>query len=498
MTEENSSRNDKIKKIEALKEQGIEPFPYTYPVNAKLKDIKAKYEDKIAAHEQTEDYFNVAGRIMLYRDMGGLCFMTIQDEDDKLQIAFMKKELGDKFKLLRYFEMGDIIGVHGKVFKTKLGELSLLVDEFQMLSKCLSDLGDKYHGVTDIETKYRNRSLDMIMNSNSKKILKQRFLIMQKTREFMNKEQFLEIETPITQVMYGGAAAKPFITHHNDLDMNLYLRVSPEQYLKRVMVGGMESIYEINKNFRNESIDKTHNPEFTMMEAYKAYVDYNYMMSLTERLVEYVALEVLGTTELEFRGQKFSVKAPWKRVTVKDALEKGTGWKLDKMSDKELFDEVRKIGKTAKQLHKTRGEAILILFEEFGEPTAKEPTHFIDYPSESTIFCKKKRGDDKLIERFETFVCGMELANSYSELNDAQLQRKHMEEQSKFKADGAEETWGELDEDFLEAMDLGLPPAGGVGIGIDRMVMVLLNQESIRDIIYFPTMKPKRDEETKG
>jgi len=491
MTEENTNKSDKIKKIELLRNAGMEPFPYTYPVNAKLTEIISKYEKKIEAHEQTEDYYYVAGRIILSRDMGGLIFMTIQDEDTKLQLAFMKKQIEEKFKLLKYFEMGDIIGVHGKVFKTKLGELSLLVDDFQMLSKCLSELGDKYHGVKDIETKYRNRSLDMIMNPQSKKILKQRFLITQKIREFMIKENFLEIETPITQVVYGGAAAKPFITHHNELDMDLYLRVAPEQYLKRVMVGGMEAIFEINKNFRNEGIDKTHNPEFTMMEAYRAYVDYEYMMSLTERLVEYVALEVLGTTEIEFRGEKINVKAPWKRVTVKDALNKGANWDIDKMSDEELFAEVKKIGKTAKQLHKTRGEAILILFEEYGEPTAKQPTHFIDYPKESTIFCKKKRGDDNLIERFETFVCGMELANSYSELNDAILQRKYLEEQSKFKDAGAEETWGILDEDFLEAMDLGMPPAGGVGIGIDRMIMILLNQESIRDIIYFPTMKPK-------
>jgi lysyl-tRNA synthetase class 2 len=327
------------------------------------------------------------------------------------------------------------------------------------------------------------------MNPESKEILKKRFLITQKIREFMVKEGYLEVETPITQVQYGGAAAKPFTTHHNELDMDLYLRVSPEQSLKRVMCGGMEAVFEINKNFRNESIDRTHNPEFTMMEAYRAYVDYETMMDLTERCVEFVAKEVLGTTKLEFRGQKVDVKAPWKRVSVKDALNKAKKWNVDKMSDKELFAEVKKIN--GDMYHNTRGEAILLLFEEYGEPTAIQPTHFIDYPKESTVFCKQKRGDHSLIERFESFVCGMELANAYSELNDAIKQRNLLEEQVSHAGKGNEETWGTLDEEFLEALELGMPPAGGVGIGIDRLVMVLLNQDSIRDIIYFPTMKPK-------
>ncbi len=496
MSEKIISRDEKIKKIQALKDAGMEVFPYSYPVNKKLFEIRKEYEDKLNAHDETEDFYHIAGRIILHRDMGGLVFMTIQDEDDKLQIAFMKKLLGEKFKFLKYIEMGDIIGVYGKVFKTKLGELSIQVKDFQILSKCIVDLGDKFHGIKDIETKYRNRSLDMVMNFESKQILKKRFLIIQKIREFMINEGFLEVETPIAQTVYGGAAAKPFKTYHEDLDMGMYLRVSPEQSLKRVMVGGMEAIFEINKNFRNESIDRTHNPEFTMMEAYKAYVDYNYMLSLTERLVEFVALEVLGTTKLKFKGKEIDVKSPWKKLTVKEALNKAKNWNLDKMSDEELFNEVEKIGKKGNMYHKTRGEAILILFEEFGEAIAIEPTHFIDYPKESTIFCKSKRGDDSLIERFESFVCGMELANAYSELNDSILQRKYLEEQSKFKKEGAEETWGELDEDFLDALDLGLPPAGGVGIGIDRLVMVLLNQDSIRDIIYFPTMKAKENKKT--
>lgn len=483
---------DKLIKLEKIREAGIEPYPYSYPVNSNFTQIIEKYNSKLEEHEETKDFYYVAGRISLLRDMGGLAFLTLQDEDTKLQIAFVKKELQEEYKKIKLLDLGDIIGVYGNVFKTKKGELSLKVKSFQLLSKSLVELGDKFHGVKDIETKYRNRSLDMVMNPESKKILKQRFLITQKIREFMIKEGFLEIETPITQTKYGGAAAKPFSTHHNDLDMDMYLRVAPEQQLKRVMAGGMEAIFEINKNFRNESIDRTHNPEFTMLEAYRAYKDYTYNMDLLERMFEFVALEVLGTTDLEFAGQKISVKAPWKRITVKDALNKGKNWDVDKMSDEKLFDECKKIGE--KLFFKTRGEAILKLFEEYGEPTGVQPTHFIDYPKESTVFCKNKRGDETLIERFESFVCGMEVANAYSELNDAKLQRELLEEQVKHAKDGDDETWGELDEEFLEALELGLPPASGIGIGIDRMVMILLNQNSIRDIIYMPTMKPKTEE----
>ena len=488
-------RKDRIAKLEKIKKEGINPYPYSYKVDKSLKEIRKEYDSKVLIGEETKDFYHIAGRITLNRDMGGLQFMTIQDEDDKLQIVFMKKNLDEKVKLLDCFDLGDIIGVYGSVFKTKKGELSILVKSFEILCKSLTDLGDKFNGVKDIEIKYRNRPLDMILNPESKKIIKKRFLITQKIREFMIKESFLEIETPITQTVYGGAAAKPFTTHHNELDMNLYLRVSPEQSLKRVMVGGMEAIFEINKNFRNESIDRTHNPEFTMLEAYRAYKDYNYAMDMFERLVEYVAKEVFGTLNFKFQGEEISFKRPWKRISVKQALKESKNWNVDDMSDEELFEEVRKIGKEKDLNNKTRGEAILILFEEFGEPLGIQPTHFIDYPKESTPFCKEHREDPSLIERFESFVCGMELANAYSELNDGIIQRNLLEEQVKFKDSGAEETWGDLDEDFLEAMDIGLPPAAGIGIGVDRLVMILLGQDSIRDIIYFPTMKPKKSDE---
>jgi len=492
MVEENSVRLERIKKIEALRELGINPYPNNYEIDKSLEEIHNLYDDKIKAHEETQDRFSVAGRVVLKRDMGGLAFLTIQDEDSRLQITFMKKELGpEKYKLLKLFDLGDIIGVYGRVFKTMKGELSIKVEKFDMLCKSLCDLGEKFHGVKDIEIIYRNRSLDMITNTDSKQILKKRFLITQKIREFMIKESFLEVETPMTQVSYGGAAANPFVTHHNDLDMDLFLRVSPEQSLKRVIAGGMNAVFEINKNFRNEGIDRTHNPEFTMMEAYRSYKDYNYAMDMLERMVEFVALEVFGTTDFVYNDQKISFKRPWKKITVKEALKKSKKYDVDKMSDDELFDECDKFLLDLKQ--RTRGYAILALFEEFGEPLGIEPTHFIDYPKESTPLCKRHRDDDQLIERFESFVCGMELSNAYTELNDGVLQRELFTNQANMKTDGVDETWGDgLDEDFLAAIDLGIPPTAGIGIGIDRLCMLLLNQESIRDIIYFPTMKVKK------
>jgi lysyl-tRNA synthetase, class II len=492
MINESSIRNDRINKLNKIKEMGYELFPYSFDVNTKIKDIIDKYDNSLQAHEQTETIVSIAGRVLLKREMGKVLFMDLHDEDAKIQLYYRANDIPEKFELARMIDLGDIVGVTGKIFKTKMGELSIWVNDFSILCKCLSDLGDKYHGIKNVETKYRHRSLDMIMNPQSRKILKKRFLITQKIREFMIKEGFLEIETPITQINYGGALAKPFITHHNELDMDIYLRVSPEQQLKRVLCGGMEAIFEINKNFRNESIDRTHNPEFTMMEAYRTYVDYTYMMDLIERLTEFVAIEILGTTKIEFKGHNIDLKSPWKRVSCKEAIKISLGLDVDALSDDQLFAEVEKINREMHQ--RTRGEAILILFEEYGENVATQPTHFIDYPKESTVFCKTKRGNDTLIERFESFIGGMEICNAYSELNDAILQRKLLEQQSAQKEAGSEETWGVVDEDFLEALELGMPPAAGIGIGIDRIVMILLGQDSIRDIIYFPITKPKQEE----
>ncbi len=482
-------KKEKISKLNKIAELGYETYPYSFDKDSRIKDIREKYENVLKEHEQTQDYVKIAGRIMLKREMGKVMFMDICDEDSKIQVFFRCDDLKEKYELVKLIDLGDIIGVYGHVFKTKLGELSIYVKDFNILTKTFVELGDKFHGIKDVELRYRNRSIDMVMNPESRSVLKKRFLIMQKIREFMINEGFLEVETPIAEIHYGGAAAKPFITHHNALDLDLYLRVATEENLKRIVCGGIEAVFEMGKVFRNEDIDRTHNPEFTSMEAYKAYVDYEYMMSMCERLFEFVALEINGTTKVTFKGCEIDLKAPWKRVSVKSAIKEGKGIDVDKLSDEELFEMVKKIGKDL--YHKTRGEAILILFEEYGEPTGIQPTHFIDYPQESTVFCKKKRGSPDLIERFESFICGMEVANSYSELNDAILQRSLLKEQEEHKEQGNEETWGEVNEDFLEALELGMPPTGGIGVGIDRLVMVMLGQDSIRDIIFFPTMKPK-------
>ena len=447
----------RLAKLEELKKLNINPYPYTYKTTSSLKNISEKYEQKLKAEEETQDSYSIAGRVVLHREMGKLHFMTIQDEDSKFQIVFMKNVLKEKFEVLKLLDLGDILGVEGNIFKTKKGELSLLVQNFKLLCKCLVDLGDKFHGVKDIEVKYRNRSLDMITNPETRQTIKKRFLITQKIREFMTKKGFLEVETPVAQRFYGGAAAKPFTTFHNANKMDLYLRVSLEQSLKRIQVGGMEAIFEIGKNFRNESIDRTHNPEFTMMEAYKCYVDYNYMMKLTEDLMEFLALEILGTTKIKAGEKEIDLKAPWPKISIKEALKKAKNFDIDKMTDEELYKEAEKTSK--KMNKKCRGEAVLALFEEYGEPTGINPTHFTDYPKESTPFCKEHRKNKELIERCESFIDGMEISNMYSELNDAELQRKLLEEQAQLKKEGAEETWGEVDEDFLEAMELGLPHA---------------------------------------
>ncbi len=487
--ERDNTRAEKIEKIKELQAKGHELYPYDYDVQDTTQDIRDRFDEKLSAEEKTEHQVRMAGRIMLKRGMGGVLFMDLADEQGRLQLFFQKNQLGEDFTLAQEIDLGDIIGVSGFVFKTKMGELSVWVESFSILTKSLTGIADKYHGLKDIELRYRNRSLDMVMNPESREVLRKRFLMTQAIREFMVQEEYLEVETPITQVVYGGAAAKPFMTHHHKLDMDMYLRVAPEQNLKKLLAGGMTAVFEIGKNFRNENIDRTHNPEFTMLEAYRAYVDYAAMIDLLERLVEFVCMKLFNSTEITSGGQTISFARPWKQISVKQALKEMANIDVEQLSDEQLFSMVEKLDK---EFHsKSRGEAILILFEEHCEEKLIQPTHIIDYPKESTPFSKKNRKDPELIERFESFVLGRELANAYSELNDPVLQRKLLEDQVKLGEQGADEIWGQVDEEFLAAMELGMPPAGGIGIGLDRLAMTLLNQDSIRDIIYFPTMKPR-------
>lgn len=490
MSEESqSTREEKLNKIAELRQKGVDLYPYSYETDAQLIDLKSEYEG-LENEQKTGRIVRIAGRITSRRAMGKILFMNLSDEDSQIQLFFRENELPEHFDLAQMIDIGDIIGATGEVFKTKTGELSVWVSSFAILNKSLTGLVDSYYGLKDIELKYRNRSMDMIVNKESRDILKKRFQITAKIREFMVSEGFLEVETPTLQIVYGGAAAKPFETHHHKLDMKMYMRVAPEQHLKRVMVGGMDAIFEIGKCFRNENIDRTHNPEFTMIEMYRAYKDYNYMMDLMERLFEKLCLDLFGTTTITCQGSEISFARPWKRLTVKDALREIAGIDVDGMSDEQIIELAGKSDKKMNQAN--RGEAMLVLFEEHCEEKLVQPTHIIDYPKESTAFCKAHREDPELIERFESFICGREVSNGYSELNDPVLQRQLLEGQQKMADEGIEETWGMVDDEFLDAMDIGLPPAAGLGIGIDRLVMTLLDQSSIRDIIYFPTMKPEK------
>ncbi len=487
--ENDDTRNEKLHKIEELKAKGVELYPYSFDVTDSATQLRSEFDATLQAEDKTDRRVSIAGRIMLKRGMGAVLFMDLVDEDGRIQLFIQKNQLGEAFGLAKEIDLGDIVGVKGFVFKTKLGELSVWVEDIQILTKSLTGIADKYHGLKDIELRYRNRSLDMAMNMKSRQVLKQRFLMTQAIRQFMVTEGYLEVETPVTQVVYGGAAAKPFTTHHHKLDMDMFLRVAPEQNLKKLLAGGMNAVFEIGKNFRNENTDRTHNPEFTMLEAYKAYVDYTAMIDLLERLVEHVCMKLFGTVKIKSGGHVVDFTRPWKQLSVKDALKQYVSIDVDALSDDELYSMVEKLDK---EFHsKSRGEATLILFEEYCEDKLLQPTHIIDYPKESTPFSKVNRKDETLIERFESFVLGRELANAYSELNDPVLQRKLLEDQVKMAEGGAEETWGQVDEEFLAAMELGMPPAGGIGIGLDRLAMTLLDQDSIRDIIFFPTMKPR-------
>lgn len=488
---------ERIKKLDELKATGVNPYPHRYDHEITKKSIQIKAEHKgLAPETHTDALESVAGRVMLLRRMGKASFATIQDGEGQIQIYFRQDDIGESsYNLFRKIDIGDIIGVTGKIFTTKTGEITISAESFMLLTKSVSPLPEKFHGVKDTEIKYRKRHLDLIMNPESKKVFENRLRILAAIREFMNARGFVEVETPVLNTLYGGASARPFITHHNELDIDLYLRISPELFLKRLLVGGFERVYDINKNFRNEGIDTTHNPEFTMMECYQAYADYTDMMDLMESLYDYCARKVLGTTKVQFRGHTVDVAKPWRRVTMLDAIKEYAHIDVTHMTVEDLLHIVEK-EKIEFKKEKNWGMLVAAIFEHFCEDKFVNPTFVIDHPRETTPLCKGLRiGDSRLIERFEPFCMGMELGNAYSELNDPVLQRKLLEDQQRQLANGDDEA-NPLDEDFLTAIETGMPPAGGLGVGIDRMVMVLLGQESIRDIIFFPTMKPEVVDET--
>ncbi|MFH1587849.1 MAG: lysine--tRNA ligase [Candidatus Diapherotrites archaeon] len=476
------SRNANLKKIEEL---GFNPYPYKFKAENYAKDINEKY-GKIKEGEMTGKKVSVFGRIMSNRGMGKMAFMDLMDSTDRIQIVFREDLLNkNKFELMQAVDLGDFLGVKGEVFKTKRGQLSILCNDFEFMSKAVRPLPEKWHGLQDLEIRYRKRSLDLIMNPETRKAFEMRSKIIDAVREFFKSKGFLEVEIPLIQPVYGGANAKPFITKSNALDQNMYLSISPELYLKKLIVGGYEKVFTICKNFRNEDIDKTHNPEFTMLESYEINADYNDVMDLVEELFEFTALKVLGKTKINYQGTEIELKRPWKRIPMKQAIKEFAGIDVDKKTDKELFEKILAHGEPYDGA-KERGWLIQELFERYCEKHLIQPTHVIDHPKETTPLCKKHRKEKGLIERAESFINSWEMTNLYSELNDPIVQKEMFELQEKMT--GLKEKHPK-DTDFIEAMEYGMPPTGGLGIGIDRMAMLLLDQPTIRDVIFFPQMR---------
>ncbi|MBU3913556.1 MAG: lysine--tRNA ligase [Nanoarchaeota archaeon] len=491
MGREEEILKERLRKIEELRKVGINPFPYYYNQENHAAELQEKYK-KLKNESRTKDNVKVAGRVIVIRDIGKLAFISLQDGSGKIQVQIQQELTPEKefdfFK--KYIDSGDFIGVEGAITRTKRGELTVLAGKIELLSKSLRPLPEKWHGLQDKEERYRKRYLDLIMSPEVRGVFVKRSKIINAIREFLNSRDYLEVDTPVLQPIYGGAAAKPFLTHLNALDMKLYLRISNELYLKRLIVGGFERVYEFARDFRNEGIDRTHNPEFTQVELYQAYADYNEMMKICEELWGYVAKKVLGTTEIDYQGNKINLKAPWQRLSMKEAIKKYAKIDVDSLDDEKLSEIIEK--NRIKSKGTIRGWMIASIFEHFCEKHLIQPTFIYDYPEETTPLCKSKRGDSltTLVERFELYILGMEIGNAYSELNNPVKQEILLEQQAKELKKGNEEA-NPMDEDFVDALEVGMPPTGGLGIGIDRMVMLLTNSSSIKDVLLFPFMKPQ-------
>ena len=488
-------RQTRIQKLADLADKGVNPYPYSFDKNTDAADLQEKYKD-LEPGVETEDEYSVAGRVMAIRNTG--MFIDLMDSTGKIQIFSHKENLPEEqMKILKLVDIGDIVGFTGTIRRTPRGELSIKTTALKMLSKSLLPLPEKHHGLTDTETRYRQRYVDLIVNEDVRKTFKARSMIIQKIREYLAKEGFMEVETPTLQTMASGANrseganARPFTTHHNALEMDLTLRIALELYLKRLIVGGVsERVFEIGKCFRNEGIDTRHNPEFTMIELYQSYVDYNEMMVLTENLVAYVAQEVLGTTKIKYGENEIDLTPPWDRKTMLGGIKEYTGVDFGEFfTAKEAYDRAKAMHVEVDE-EMNWGQIVEAVFEAKVEPTLIQPVHIIDYPREISPLAKVHRDNDRLTERFETRVNGWEIANAFSELTDPIDQRMRFEAQAQAKANGDEEAM-DIDEDFICALEYGMPPTGGMGMGIDRLVMLLTDSPSIRDVIAFPTLKKR-------
>ncbi len=486
---ENPLRAEKKRKLRELREQGVDVYPHDFDRDSWAAPLTEKFNHIEAGEKLTEEKCVIAGRLMTRRDMGKASFFNVQDQTGQMQCYVKVAELSDKAQLaFKGLDIGDIVGVHGYVFKTKKGQLSVHATDFHILCKTLEPLPEKFHGLTDVEAKYRHRHLDLIMNPDTRKVFEMRSKIISEVRNFLDDRGFLEVETPVLQPIYGGAAAHPFSTHHRALDMKLFMKISPELYLKRLIVGGFEKVYEIGKNFRNEGIDRSHNPEFTMLEYYEAYTDYNYQMKQFEDIVASVTEKICGTTKITYQGKELDMTTPWKRMTVYEGIKEYANVDVTELNDDELFAKMKEFG-SKEEKKKSRGEMIMEIFDLKVEENLWNPTFITDHPVEVSPLTKAHRTKKGLVERFEPVVAGMELGNAYTELNDPEDQLARLQEQEAKRV--VDEEAQPMDDDFIHAIDVGMPPTGGVGIGIERLVMILTDSHSIRDIIFFPTMKRK-------
>lgn len=480
-------RQERLRKLSAIKEAGLNPYPYKFNRSHFAQELHDNYKD-LQADVETEDEVAVCGRVL--RERNTWMFVDLYDDTGKIQLFCHKQNLSEEdMKLLKLLDKGDFIGVHGTIRRTKQGELSVKVKKLEILAKSLLPLPDSWDGFKDVEARFRHRYVDMIMNPGVRDTFRKRSQTIRYIRNFLDSRNCIEVETPVLQVEAGGADARPFITHHNALDIDLYMRIATELHLKRMIIGGFERVYEIGRIFRNEGLSTRHNPEFTMLEMYWAYGDYHDLMDLTEEMILGVVQELHGTSTVPYESHQIDFKRPWRRLRMADAIKEATGLDVSTLDTFEsAVEAAKKLGVETKDAG-SRGEVINTIFEEKAEHTLIQPTFLIDYPVEVSPLTKMHRHNKGEVERFELFVAGRELANGYSELTDPEDQRQRLEEQARKKAAGNEEAMP-LDLDFIMAMEYGMPPTMGIGIGIDRLVMFVTNSSSIRDVIPFPTMKP--------
>jgi lysyl-tRNA synthetase class 2 len=471
-------------KLERLRQAGIEPFPHAFPDRTEIAAAREAHEG-IEPGVETSERYRIAGRLIARRGHGKASFLDLRDGTGQIQVQGRVDELGEAYEGLLALDIGDIVGVEGNVFASKRGELSIRADAWELLSKSLRPPPEKFHGLEDVETRYRRRELDLIANAETRELFRKRAQTIAAVRRWFDARGFAEVETPVLQPLYGGALARPFTTHHNALDRDLYLRIATELYLKRLVVGGIDKVYELGKDFRNEGISQKHNPEFTMLEWYEAYADYGDVAVELEGLVSTVAREVLGTTTIEREGETIELKPPWRRVTLRDAIKERTGIDVVEHPSREQLAEA--MGSKADP-EEGWGKLVDGLLSKEVEPTLIQPTFVTDYPVELSPFAKRHRSEEGLVERWEAFVGGIEIANAFTELNDPDEQRRRFEAQGEETARGDEETQP-YDEAFVEALEQGMPPTGGAGLGIDRLVMILTGAKSLREVVLFPAMR---------